>query len=229
MCCVYYVKKPALGAALLALALCFSGCPEMDAPSGANDITGFSVGGTQGTVDQTNQTVLVILPVSQTDFTVRVSVSSGARASLKAAENARGVAVWAVTAESGAQKDYAVTTVKLGGGAFELTLPNRNSGITIVSIGDHWPDGLNQQGMTGQAAVGTNVVDVEASDSTFDDYKWFVDGEPYYPYATDKGISFRTHRITLTAGSYGLGAHRLTLIATRNGVPYTAEVEFTRI
>jgi len=197
------------------------------------DILSYKVGGTEGAVDAANARVLITLPAAQTDFTVTVTVSPGARPSLKQVEDSSGVSVWTVTAEDGVTvKDWEVHTTRPGGSGggsgsdtgetgITVALPgtDKTGGITISSDRASWPDGVTRN-------AGENVHILEASDKTCDDYHWFVDGEQAIIFNSAETPP-RTYQFKLTGGNYSTGKHKLVLAVVKNGIPYSVEVEFT--
>jgi hypothetical protein len=196
-------------------------------------ITAFKIGDVEGDIDEEAGTINITLPASQTDFTVALTVSEGAKVTPLEAEH-NGVSVYRVTAGNGTTKDYTVNRIWLGasgltlsGGPFYQDIKLSVSGEAVGSLGS-WPDNVLRD-------IAPTQVLLTASDKSCDIYHWYVDGEPFFFYDTDAPsptgyetkIQIGDDSYYLNAGNYSLGKHVLSLVAIKNGIPYTFSQVFT--
>jgi nitrogen fixation protein FixH len=199
-------------------------------PGADCDLTAFKIGDVEGDIEDDD--VYIILPSDQSDFAVTATISSGARIALYKTER-DGVSVYRVTAEDGTTtKDYTVHTTRLGGtgitlggGPFGGT--DGTGGIIITSPNPAWPDNVTRTGGGGSAGLGANQIILTASDETCDSYRWYVDGGLLVYYNSDAPSPTGFEVNHLTGGNYAVGQHVLTLVAVKNGVPYTIREIFT--
>jgi hypothetical protein len=171
-------------------------------PNHENAITGFSVNGTEGTIDEAAKTVVLNLPyganVSSLAPVITVSPDATVSPASGAAQNFSGPVIYTVTAQNGDTQDYAVT-VYVAGGADTGVVPPPAFPADI---------GITQSGNTLSASSG------------FTDYQWYVDDIP-------RAAGADGTTLTLTPAVYGAGKHRVRVIAYQAGVPYSAELLIT--
>jgi hypothetical protein len=205
--------------------------PIVNARTG-NSITKFTIGSetaddlVEGDIDNESQTIVIVLPSTQTDFTVAVTISDGAGVALLEAER-NGVSKYRVTAENGTAKDYTVYKTWLGGAGLELAGgPFASTGNLSVAVTppERWPNAVSRSVGNGKE----NQFVLTATEG-YDHYRWYVDGEQFFYYNSADPSPDSNVVDKLTGGNYAAGKHTLFLVAIRNGVPSTWEQVFTVI
>jgi hypothetical protein len=195
-------------------------------------ITKFTIGSAatndlvEGDIDEDSQSIVIVLPSTQTDFTVAVTISEGAQVTLLKAEQ-NGISVYRVTAENGEHSDYTVYKTWLGGAGLELEGgPFASTGNLSVAVSppEHWPNEVSRN--TGNNKENHFVLTATPG---YDHYRWYVDGEQFFYYNSAEPSPDSNVVDKLTGGNYAAGKHTLFLVAIKNGVPYTWEQTFTVI
>jgi hypothetical protein len=180
--------------------------------SGEAAVSDFAIGSSSTkTINETNKTIAVLVPygTNLASLTPTVTAASGWTCATTGAQNLNSPVEYRFT-KDGAVQAYTVTVTRRGQGGITITPPGGD--ISIAGF----PASSFTVSRTGSPRT------ITITDTSYTSYEWYVDDAQK---TADSGSGGRT--FTVRAVDYPIGAHTLTLIVYKNGVPYSNERRFT--
>jgi hypothetical protein len=182
--------------------------------SGEAAVTAFTIGeASTATISETDKTIAVLVPygTSLASLTPTVAAASGWTCATTGAQNFSGAnPVEYRFAKNNATQTYAVTVTRRGQGGIVITPPGED--ISIAGF----PAEAFAVSLSGSPRT------ITITDTGYTSYEWHVDDAQKTADTDSGGRSF-----TVNASDYPTGAHTLTLIVYKDGVPWSNERRFT--
>jgi hypothetical protein len=185
--------------------------------SGEAAASGFDFNSTNppsvGTVNEAAKTIAVLVPygTNLAGLTPAVTPASGWTCATTGAQNFSSPVEYRFTKDS-ADQAYTVTVTRRGQGGITITPPGGDISIA----------GFPAAAFTVSLNGSPKTCAIQISDTSYSSYEWYVDDMQK---TADTGSGNRT--FTIRAADYVVGAHTVTLIVVKNGVPYSNEQSFT--
>jgi hypothetical protein len=175
----------------------------VSAPNTAKAITAFSINGAAGVINEAQRLITVTLPAG-TDLSalapeIEVSLDATVSPASGVSLDFSSLRTYTVTAENGDTAPYLVQAILPGAGTGTVIPPYFGDITLPVTVTDN----------------GGGSFTLSVSGGAYGNFQWFIDG-------VLKGTES-----SLTVSGYAMGTHGVTLMFTKNGVPYSVRAEFT--
>jgi hypothetical protein len=191
-----------------------AGAYSLTVKSGEAAVSDFAIGSSSTkTINETDKTIAVLVPygTNLANLTPTVTPVSGWTCVTTGAQNFNSPVEYRFAKDNGAVQVYTVTEV----------IRRRQGGITITPPGsDISIAGFPASSFTVSRTGSPRTITI--TDTSYSSYEWYVNDAQKNADSGSGGRAF-----TVKAVDYPIGAHTLTLIVYKNGVPYSNERRFT--
>jgi hypothetical protein len=166
-----------------------------------------------GIVNESAKSISVLVPYNTNlaSLTPDITPAAGWTCATTGAKNFSGPVEYRF-AKDGEIQAYTVTVTRRGQGGITITPPD----------GDISVAGFPTAAFTVSRSGGAQTSTIQISDTSYSSYEWYVDDTAKTADTGSDGRAF-----TIRAADYPIGAHTVTIIVYKNGVPYSNEQRFT--